>query len=445
MGWPSFHCYWDCKSGLHFCLTGARGINAKAHSGDITTTTHIILPEVQGTSAGERLLLQVLWAKATINGVFVGRNTTILLNVKAANFLLMGFKDITNKGEHLFKNEDALDPEWLPKNLPYRESQHKFIANCITPLLQGRNGRNCIISGAPGIGKTAAVKLVLKDLEENPDVNAPDIAVLYVNCWQNNSTYKIFAELCEQLGYKFTQNKNTEDLFKIVQNIVNKKSAVFAFDEVDKVEDVNFLYNIFTDILKKTILMITNYPQWYTEVDARIRSRLLPERIDFKQYNREELAGILKNRMEYAFIQGIWDDAAFNLIVDKVAPTGDIRMGLYLLRESGLAADEQSAKKITVEYAKCALSKVSDFSIKPESELSVDAKDILELIKSQGGKIGDLFRLYQEQGGVVTYKTFQRRVEELSEGGFIDAKKVVGGKDGTTTILSGKNKSLDEF
>ena len=191
--------------------------------------------------------------------------------------------------------------------------------------------------------------------------------------------------------------------------------------------------------------MITNYPQWYTEVDARIRSRLLPERIDFKQYNREELSGILKNRMEYAFVQGVWDESAFNLIVDKVAPSGDIRMGLYLLRESGLAADEQGAKKITVEHAKHSLSKVSDFSIKPESELGVDAKEILELIKNQGGKIGDLFRLYQEKGGVVTYKTFQRRVEELSEGGFIDAKKVVGGKDGTTTILSGKNKSLDEF
>ena len=120
-------------------------------------------------------------------------------------------------------------------------------------------------------------------------------------------------------------------------------------------------------------------------------------------------------------------------------------MGLHLMREAGLAADEQSAKKISVEHAKQSLAKISDFSVKPESELSLDAKDILELIKKNSGKIGDLFRLYQENGGVVTYKTFQRRVDELSEGGFIDAKKIVGGKEGTTTLLSGKNKSLDEF
>src|SRR3989344_391790 len=348
-------------------------------------------------------------------------------------------------GSSLFKNEDALDTEWLPKNLTYREAQHHGIANCIKPLLQGRNGRNCIISGAPGIGKTAAVRLVLKELEENPDVNAPDVQVLYVNCWQKNTTYKIFIELCDQLGYKFTQNKNTEDLFKIIQNIVNKKSAVFAFDEIDKVEDVDFLYSIFSDIFKKTILMITNHPQWYLTVDERIRSRLLPERIDFKPYTSEEIEGILRQRAEYAFHAGTFEDDAFALLLEKASSKADIRTGLYPLREAGLCADEQVSKKITLAHAESALTKLGEFSIKPEELLSPDAKAVLESVKVQGGKIGDLFKQYQEGGGGGTYKTFQRRVEELSAGGFVETKKVIGGKDGTTTIVTGKHKSLDEY
>ncbi len=343
----------------------------------------------------------------------------------------------------IFKNEDALDTEWLPKNLPYRETQHHQIAGCIKPLLQDRNGRNCIISGAPGIGKTAAVKLVLKELEEHPDVNAPDTAILYVNCWQKNTTYKIFIDLCEQLGYKFVQNKNTEDLFKIISNMVNKKVAVFAFDEIDKVEDCDFLYQIFTEIYKKTIFMITNHPQWYATVDARIKSRLLPERIDFTAYTKQEIAGILKTRSEFAFNTNVWDDTAFNSIVDKTAQKGDLRLGLYLLREAGLAAEEQEARKITFVHAEKALAKLTDFSVKPEEALSPEAKLILDLVKAQSGKMGDMFKLYQDQGGSGTYKTFQRRVEELNAGGFIDAKKVIGGKDGTTTML--KHKSLDDF
>ncbi len=354
----------------------------------------------------------------------------------------MGFKDVN---ESIFRNEDSLDPEWLPKNLPYRETQHHAIANCIKPLLQGRTGRNCIISGAPGIGKTAAVKLVLKELEENPDVNSPDIYVLYVNCWQKNTTYKIFVELCEQLGYKFTQNKNTEDLFKIIQNIVNKKAAVFAFDEVDKVEDVDFLYSIYTDVLKKSILMITNHPQWYSIVDERVRSRLVPEKIDFKQYSKEEISGILKQRLDFAFSSNRWDDAAFNLLVDKTAAACDLRIGLHLLREAGLAAEDQVSRKVLLEHSKAAISKISDFTIKPVDTLNEDSKVILELVKSQSGRMGDLFKIYQEQGGTATYKTFQRRIETLEKGGFIETKKVVGGKEGSTTIISGKNKSLDEF
>ncbi len=354
----------------------------------------------------------------------------------------MGLKDV---GDSLFKNEESLDPEWLPKNLPYRETQHHGIANCIKPLLQGRNGRNCIISGAPGIGKTAAVKLILKELEDNPDVNAPDVYVLYVNCWQKNTTYKIFVELCEQLGYKFTQNKNTEDLFKIIQNIVNKKAAVFAFDEVDKVEDVDFLYSIFTDILKKTVLMVTNHPQWYSTIDERIRSRLLPETIDFKSYTKDEIKGILKKRLEFAF-RDCWDNEAFSLVVDKTVASADIRLGLHLLREAGLSAEDKSSRKVTLEHANFALSKIRDFSIKPRDELNGDSKIILELVKSQSeGRIGDLFKLYQDKGGSANYKMFQRRVEKLAQGGFVDTKKVVGGKEGTTTIVSEKNKSLDDF
>jgi len=309
-------------------------------------------------------------------------------------------KEFLGADESLFKNEDSLDPEWLPKNLPFREREHHQVANMIKPLLQNRNGRNAIICGAPGIGKTAAIRLVLKELEEHPDVNMPDIDALYVNCWQKNTTYKIFVELCEQLGYKFTQNKNTEELFKVIANIVNKHAAVFVFDEVDKVSDVDFLYDIFTDIFKKSMIMVTNHPEWYNHVDGRIKSRILPERIDFRQYSRAELQDILKFRIEYAFVPDVWDDAALSLIVDKAMAAKDIRVGLHLLREAGLSAEDDGAKKVLVAHAEKAIAKIGGFSVKSEDTLESDAKQILDLIRNQSeGRIGDLFKLYTEKGG----------------------------------------------
>ncbi len=352
------------------------------------------------------------------------------------------FKDMLKQGETLFKNEVALDPEWVPKLLPFRDNQQFRIAACIKPLLQDRNGKNCIVYGAPGIGKTAATKWVLRDLEENTD----DIHPIYVNCWQKNTTYKIFVEICEQLGYRFTQNKNTEELFKVIQNIVNKKKAVFVFDETDKVQDLDFLYSILNDIMKKTIILITNYETWFSSMEARIKSRLMPERIEFKEYSKKETHEILKQRTGYAFVTGCWEKDALELISEKTSIAKDIRAGLFLLREAGLAAEEESSRKITKKHAEKAIKKIPEFNTKNPENLTKEAKTVLELIKeNKETKIGDLYKIYQEKNGKGTYKTFQRRIEQLAKGGFINTKKVIGGKEGTTTIVSEKNRSLEEF
>ena len=214
------------------------------------------------------------------------------------------FKDMLGVGESLFHNEDALNPEFVPKLLPYREMQQHRIAACIKPLVQGRNGRNAFIHGLPGIGKTAAVKWIFRGLEEETD----DVHALYINCWQKNTTYQIFVEICHQLGYKFTQNKKTEELFQVIKNIVNKKMAVFCFDEIDKVDDYDFLYAILSDIYKRSVLIITNYPDWLSKLEHRIQSRLLPESLGFKPYSAGETQEILKQRKEVAFVPHVWDN-----------------------------------------------------------------------------------------------------------------------------------------
>ena len=146
------------------------------------------------------------------------------------------FNDMLRSDQTLFKNDTALDTEFLPKILPFREQQQRYVASCIAPLLQGRNGKNLLIYGPPGIGKTATVKYMFKELEEQTD----DVIIIYINCWQKNTTFKIAVSICEELDYVLTHNKKTEELFAVIKNIINKKSAVFAFDEIDKIEDFDF-------------------------------------------------------------------------------------------------------------------------------------------------------------------------------------------------------------
>jgi len=266
------------------------------------------------------------------------------------------FDDMLSSDESLFKNEQALDFPFQPRPMRYRETQQKEMANCIRPLFQNRNGKNLFIYGIPGIGKTLACNQIMEILEDETD----EITPLYVNCWHKNTTFKVYLELCALLGYKLTQNKKGDELFKIIQDILNKKSAVFIFDEIDKGEDLDFLYSILEGIFRKSVFLITNYKDWLTNVEERIRSRLMVDSLEFRPYNNKETEGILRQRLEYAFVPGVLDDGAFQLILKKTIEVEDIRAGLRMLREAGLCAENRSRRKISLEDAKKALEKLDE-------------------------------------------------------------------------------------
>src|SRR3989338_2476118 len=98
------------------------------------------------------------------------------------------FKDLLKSGETIFRDTVLLDNDFQPKLLQYRENEQMRMATAIRPLLQGNNGRNVFVYGAQGIGKTTACKHVLRELEEE----TTEVVTLYVNCWKENTTFKIF-------------------------------------------------------------------------------------------------------------------------------------------------------------------------------------------------------------------------------------------------------------
>ncbi len=353
------------------------------------------------------------------------------------------FKDMLGSGESLFRNELALDYSFVPKMIPYREAEQHQVAGCIKPLFQERNGRNLFIFGQPGVGKTVACRHVLNELEEQTD----DIVPIYINCWQHNSSFKVFLEICNALGYKFTQNKRSDELFIIAKQMLNKRASVFVLDEIDKLQDYDFLYSILEEIYKKAIIAITNEKGWLASLDTRIRSRLMAESLEFRTYNLEETKGILKSRMEFAFVPGVWEPDAFNLVAEKAFDMRDIRRGLFLMKESASFAESRASKKVCREHVLNSISRLDDFSVKDKSELDDEDRFILELIrKNSGSKIGELFKSYQDAGGKAVYKTFQRKIDKFEKDKYVVLDKKVGGIGGNTTIVSiSGGKKLTDF
>lgn len=354
------------------------------------------------------------------------------------------FRDMLRSDESLFRNSVALDYDFIPKLIPYRETQQKHIATCIKPLFQERNGRNLFISGQPGIGKTVACKHVLRELEEEYE----EITPVYINCWQKNTTYKVLVGICEVLGYAFTQNKKSDELYNVVKGIMNKSSVVLVFDEIDKAEDFDFLYFFLEQIYRRSVFLITNYKEWLNKLDERLKSRLTAELLEFKPYNLVETKGILKERSESAFVPGTLEEKALDLVVNKTAELEDIRSGLYILKEAANLAEDESSKKITEKHVKGAIEKLNDFTIKKTSDIDEELRAILDIVrKNSGSKAGDLYKIYQGQGGKSVYKTFKRKLDKLETGKFISQVKTEGGSEGNITIvkMAAEEKKLTEF
>ena len=350
------------------------------------------------------------------------------------------FKDMLKADESLIRDDVPLSYDFLPKMLKYREKEQRQFANAIKPLLQERNGRNLFVYGAPGVGKTAACRHVLRELEEQTDGVIP----LYLNCWKFNSAFKMISELCRQLGIQFIANQKTSELFLRAVTILNKKSAVFVFDEIDKLEDFDLLYMVLEDIYKKAIFLITNYKDRAQQLDERIMSRLTPELVEFFPYDKEEIRGILQERRTYAFVPDVWEESAFSKVVDKTVEWGDIRRGLFVMREAATIAEEKSSRKITIDEVQRAAVKVDQLD--DNLTLDEDMKNIIQIVsEASGQKIGDIFQSFLKSGGEMSYKNFSRKIDKLEKGKFVSTEKVLNREGNTTLVHLCSEKKLTDY
>lgn len=258
----------------------------------------------------------------------------------------------------LLINPAILEQTFLPRLLPYREEQHKYLAECIKPLFERRNGTNLIITGTPGIGKTACVKFVFRMLVEETD----NIMPIYVNCWKRDTSPKIINEIARKMDLKLIDKMSSDEIFdRLIEKFSKYDGVVFAFDELDKVKDFDFLYRILEDVPYKTIFLITNISEIVVKMDRRLMSRLLLEKVNFKPYKFEETRGILYERQKAAFSPSAWDYDAFEMIIRQTYNVKDIRTGLFLMKSCGEIATKRDAPKIAVDDVNKALEKLKDF------------------------------------------------------------------------------------
>ena len=331
----------------------------------------------------------------------------------------------------IFKNEEALLPDFLPDELPGREREIKELVICLQPASENRQPEHALLIGPPGTGKTSTARYILKQLSEA----SQRPLTVYINCWEYSSRFAIFSVLAEKLG-EFLPRRGiaADEVFGRIVEIAKKEGRIpiIVLDEVDRLEGseegVQVLYDLCrageVHSLKTGVIAITNDELFHTRLDSRVRSSFIQHTLKFSPYGVPQLKEILAKRATLAFMpETLSQDVIPLCAAIAFKQGGDARVGIALLLSAGKAAERDNAAKVEVKHVRQTQEQTLEASsVKAERKLpemdEVDAK-IVEIAKSAGKKGIESGELYSKLKRSVGERALRNRIEALEKSGIL--------------------------
>jgi cell division control protein 6 len=137
------------------------------------------------------------------------------------------------------------------------------------------------------------------------------------------------------------------------------------------------------------------------ELDSRVQSVFRPEEVYFPEYGTGEIVDILRERIDSGFQDDVIGSRELDRVAELTADSGDLRVGIDLLRRSGLRAEMRGSKRINVEDVEAAYDKSKYVHLSRSLRgLSDSERALVEVLAEHSG----------EQAGVV-YEAFHDRTD----------------------------------
>lgn len=318
-------------------------------------------------------------------------------------------------GARIFEDREVLRHDYVPRQLPHRGEQIRYLGEIVAPVLKGSRCSNIFIYGKTGTGKTAVVKYVLSKLVHKAREFGAPVKVCYVNCRSAGTEYRVLSSLCDALGTNvpFTGLSVGEvfDRFKVGIDS-HKLLFMVVLDEIDalvKTRGDLLLYELTrtNETLhqsKTSIVGISNDLRFKEFLDPRVLSSLSEEEIVFRPYDAAELQDILRDRAKSAFFDDVLYDEAISLCAALAAAEhGDARRALDLLRVAGELAEREGSAAILEGHIRRAEKRIEHDRIMeairnlpPHSKIVLCSVYLLGKKKIKSAITGDVYEIYRE-------------------------------------------------
>ncbi|HIH03283.1 MAG TPA: ORC1-type DNA replication protein [Methanoregulaceae archaeon] len=266
-------------------------------------------------------------------------------------------RHLLNWDETLFRDSEVFDPDFVPEQFNFREAQMRELAFQLRPGLRGARPLNTVCRGPPGTGKTTTVRKLFAEVEEASKALVP----IYVNCQLDNTTFGIISEVYNRLTGHLPRSSgtSTKKVFDAVARLLEHDDRIL----VVALDDANYL--LFNNELNRVLYMLlrthevhpgtkiavivilsdlsVNLPE---RLDARVQSIFRPGEVYFSPYMADEVRSILDERARQGFYPGVLPGEELDLVVDQTMKSGDLRVGIDLLKRAGIAAEMDGRRRI---------------------------------------------------------------------------------------------------
>jgi len=362
-------------------------------------------------------------------------------------------KNILLWDETLFKELEVLEPDYLPDYFPHRDTQLNTLRFALRPMLRGMRPVNCLLVGPPGTGKTSAVMKGFKEIE----THAKNVLAIKVNCQIDSTRFAVVSRIYKKI-FGISPPASGVAFRKLFDNIVDslirsEKVLLVALDDLNYLCYEGHANEVLYSLLraheefpgiKIGVIGILNDASDLYRLDARVNSVFLPEEIAFPRYEYSEIRDILRDRVKYGFYPKVISDEVLNLTVAYVERTGDLRVGIDLLKRSGLNAELRGSRTVAAVDVEKAYEASKILHLCRGISLLLDSeKKLLELAAKKGEiQAGELYKAFHEQTGL-GYTRFYGIVNKLRSLNYVDANFSGKGQRGRTRIIKLKLEAAD--
>ncbi|MFB6193427.1 MAG: ORC1-type DNA replication protein, partial [Halobaculum sp.] len=337
--------------------------------------------------------------------------------------------------ETVFRDEHVFEIDYVPETFSHREKQLESLKYALRPAIRGSRPLNTVVRGPPGTGKTTAIQKLFGELEGQPDV-----ATVRVNCQVDSTRYAVFARIFE--GVFDYEPPSSGVSFKKLFGQITDRLAEEEEVLVVALDDVNYLFyeNEASDTLysllraheadreaaaKIGVVCVSSDLSLgvIDELDSRVQSVFRPEEVYFPTYDATEIADILGERADRGFNEGVLGPTELDRVAELTAESGDLRVGIDLLRRAGLNAEMRASRTVSIEDVEKAYDKSKYVHLSRSLRgLSESERGLVAVLADHGGEqAGTVYEAFHERTGL-GYTRYSEIVKKLEQLGVIETE-----------------------